>query len=45
MIRACGDAGGVRCTDWVHARVCDAVCDGADPATASATPSRCRKRR
>jgi hypothetical protein len=29
MIRACGDAGGIQCTDWVHAQACDAVCDGA----------------
>ena len=35
MIRACGDAGGVRCTAWAHSLVCDAVCDGADPATAA----------
>lgn len=34
MIRACGDAGGVTCTAWAHPKVCDAVCDGADPATA-----------
>jgi Glycosyl hydrolase family 76/Carbohydrate-binding module family 5/12 len=34
MIRACGDANGVRCTDWVHLQVCDVVCDGTDAATA-----------
>ncbi|MDQ7906299.1 glycoside hydrolase family 76 protein [Phytohabitans sp. ZYX-F-186] len=34
MIRACGDAQGVACTAWAHARVCDAACDGTDPATA-----------
>ena len=34
MIRACGDAAGVQCTEWVHMRACDAVCDGADPASA-----------
>jgi hypothetical protein len=28
MIRACGDAGGIQCTDWVHAQACDAICDG-----------------
>jgi len=30
MIRACGDAAGIRCTAWAHARVCDALCDAAD---------------
>jgi rhamnogalacturonyl hydrolase YesR len=35
-IRACGDAAGVSCTDWVYPTVCDgSSCDGADPATAS----------
>jgi len=34
MIRACGDAAGVQCTDWVHLKVCDVVCDGADASTA-----------
>ena len=28
MIRACGDAAGVVCTDWVHLQACDQVCDG-----------------
>jgi hypothetical protein len=28
MIRACGDAGGIQCTDWVHLQACDVVCDG-----------------
>src|SRR6266508_3710040 len=28
MIRACGDAAGVVCTDWAHRRVCASVCDG-----------------
>lgn len=33
MIRACGDASGVQCTDWVHLQACDIVCDGtANPA-------------
>ncbi|MFJ2256829.1 glycoside hydrolase family 76 protein [Streptomyces sp. NPDC087844] len=33
-IRACGDAAGVSCTDWVYPKVCDGTsCDGADPAT------------
>ena len=35
-IRACGDAAGVACTDWVYPRVCDGTsCDGADPAGAA----------
>ncbi|GAA1273226.1 glycoside hydrolase family 76 protein [Streptomyces javensis] len=35
-IRACGDAAGVTCTDWVYPKVCDGtLCDGADPATAA----------
>ncbi|GAB4057395.1 glycoside hydrolase family 76 protein [Catellatospora paridis] len=34
MVRACGDAGGVTCTAWVYVKVCDAVCDGVDAATA-----------
>jgi hypothetical protein len=29
MLRACGDAAGVQCTDWVHPQACDQVCDGA----------------
>jgi hypothetical protein len=28
MIRACGDAAGVQCTDWLYVHACDAVCDG-----------------
>lgn len=28
MIRACGDAAGVACTEWAHLKVCDAACDG-----------------
>jgi hypothetical protein len=35
-IRACGDAAGVGCTDWVYPKVCDGThCDGANPATAA----------
>jgi hypothetical protein len=33
VVRACGDAQGVACTDWVHLSVCSASCDGADPAS------------
>jgi hypothetical protein len=28
MLRACGDAAGIQCTDWVRLRACDAGCDG-----------------
>jgi Glycosyl hydrolase family 76 len=35
MIRACGDAGGIQCTDWVHLKACDIVCDGLDASTAA----------
>lgn len=34
VVRACGDADGVVCTDWVHLAVCAAQCDGASPSTA-----------
>lgn len=34
MVRACGDAAGVQCTDWVHLQACDVICDGADASTA-----------
>ncbi len=34
MIRACGDANAVNCTDWVYVNACDAACDKADPSTA-----------
>lgn len=30
VVRACGDANGVVCTNWVHLAVCAARCDGAD---------------
>lgn len=29
VIRACGDANGVSCTDWAHLKVCASACDGA----------------
>jgi predicted alpha-1,6-mannanase (GH76 family) len=35
VVRACGDAQGVVCTNWAHLSVCAARCDGADPATAT----------
>ncbi|WP_194926679.1 glycoside hydrolase family 76 protein [Catenulispora pinisilvae] len=28
VVRACGDANGVECTNWVHLQVCAAACDG-----------------
>jgi hypothetical protein len=28
LVRACGDAAGVGCTNWVYPTVCDTVCDG-----------------
>jgi predicted alpha-1,6-mannanase (GH76 family) len=34
MIRACGDASGIVCTDWVYRAACGAGCDGADAASA-----------
>jgi predicted alpha-1,6-mannanase (GH76 family) len=34
LIRACGDAAGIQCTDWVHPQACDAVCDGTATSTA-----------
>jgi rhamnogalacturonyl hydrolase YesR len=28
LVRACGDAAAVGCTNWVHPTVCDTLCDG-----------------
>ncbi|WUL62322.1 glycoside hydrolase family 76 protein [Streptomyces sp. NBC_00344] len=33
VLRACGDAQGVACTDWAYPRVCADRCDGADAST------------
>lgn len=33
VIRACGDANGVACTDWVYPRICVSACDGAPTPT------------
>ncbi len=33
VLRACGDAAGVVCTDWAHLNVCAAQCDGVDSST------------
>src|ERR1700712_4110373 len=38
MIRACGDAAGVQCTDWVHPQACDVVCDGTAHPVGAAQP-------
>jgi hypothetical protein len=38
MIRACGDAAGVQCTDWVHLQACDVVCDGTTTAAGDTQP-------
>ena len=34
MLRACGDANGVQCTDWVHLQVCDIDAVGILPSVA-----------
>jgi predicted alpha-1,6-mannanase (GH76 family) len=33
VLRACGDAAGVSCTDWAHIPVCATLCDGVDAST------------
>lgn len=40
MVRACGDAGAVTCTQWAHVNVCDTYCDGraASQATGDTQP-------
>jgi hypothetical protein len=38
MIRACGDAGGVQCTEWVRVKACDAGCDGETGNTGDGQP-------
>jgi hypothetical protein len=35
LIRACGDASGVGCTEWVYPTVCDARCDRTDASQAN----------
>ncbi|MFE2585025.1 glycoside hydrolase family 76 protein [Streptomyces sp. NPDC059378] len=35
LVRACGDAAAVGCTDWVWPTVCDALCDRTDAARAA----------
>lgn len=38
MLRACGDANGVVCTQWVHLHVCATACDGTDSGTGDVQP-------
>ncbi|MCL2551438.1 MAG: glycoside hydrolase family 76 protein [Actinomycetia bacterium] len=38
VLRACGDAQGVTCTQWAHLTVCAAVCDGTDAASGDTQP-------
>ncbi len=38
VVRACGNAGGVTCTDWVYPRICTTACDGAAAAAGAAEP-------
>lgn len=35
LVRACGDANAVSCTNWVYPTVCDTLCDGTDPGQAA----------
>ncbi|WP_439657404.1 glycoside hydrolase family 76 protein [Lentzea sp. HUAS TT2] len=35
LIRACGDAAAVTCTDWIYPTVCDVLCDRTDAGQAS----------
>lgn len=35
LVRACGDAAGVGCTNWVYPTVCDTLCDGTDASKAA----------
>ncbi|MFF0033982.1 glycoside hydrolase family 76 protein [Streptomyces avermitilis] len=35
LVRACGDAAGVGCTNWVYPTVCDRLCDGTDAGRAA----------
>ncbi len=38
VLRACGDAGGVTCTNWARLSVCATVCDGAAPGSGDVQP-------
>jgi rhamnogalacturonyl hydrolase YesR len=35
LVRACGDAQAVACTNWIYPAVCDVTCDGGDPSGAA----------
>ena len=35
LVRACGDAAGVSCTNWAYPTVCDTLCDGTSPSQAA----------
>ncbi|MFG2367549.1 glycoside hydrolase family 76 protein [Streptomyces mirabilis] len=35
LVRACGDATGVGCTNWAYPTVCDTLCDGTDAGKAA----------
>ncbi|GAA3432238.1 glycoside hydrolase family 76 protein [Kutzneria kofuensis] len=38
VIRACGDANAVGCTDWLYPKVCDKMCDGANTPNGDTQP-------
>jgi rhamnogalacturonyl hydrolase YesR len=38
VLRACGDAQGVVCTNWAHLKVCSAACDGGGSAAGDTQP-------
>lgn len=38
LIRACGDAAGIACTEWVYPKVCDVTCDGTSQANGDEQP-------
>ena len=38
VIRACGDANGVACTDWLYPNVCDKACDGSSQQNGDTQP-------
>jgi|GEM_PF-730854 len=38
VLRACGDAAGVTCTQWAHLEVCATVCDGSGNAPGDTQP-------
>ncbi|WP_213000283.1 glycoside hydrolase family 76 protein [Winogradskya consettensis] len=38
MVRACGDASGIQCTEWVRLKACDVVCDGETANVGDAVP-------